>query len=198
MSAPLRPKPLHLFSISFKKLLAFTVVAWAAHLASVPNCAAQDLSIGAFTSTNYGDWTATGGAFMKGPASDGLLPRLEIENARDNQVASSEIDGDRPTGRLTSQEFKIARKYISFHIGGGDYEHHTCLNLLVTGKVVRSATGRRSDRLSPASWDVTQFLGQSARVEIVDEANGQGGHINVDQIVQTDRPERLPIVPTPL
>ena len=192
------PQPVQHLSISFKNLLAFTFLALVAHVVSLLSCTAQDLPIGAFTSTNYGDWTATGTAFIKGPASDGLLAQLEIENARDNRVASSEIDGDRPTGRLTSQEFKIARRYISFLIGGGDYEHHTCLNLLVTGKVVRSATGRRSDRLSPASWDVTQFLGQSARVEIVDEANGQWGHINVDQIVQTDTPERLPIVTMPL
>ncbi len=67
-------------------------------------------------------------------------------------MASSEIEGDRPIGTLTSPEFKIARKYISFLIGGGDYEHHTCLNLIINGKVVRSATGRRSDRLAPASW----------------------------------------------
>lgn len=136
----------------------------------------------------------TGTAFNLGPASDGLLARLEIENARDNRVASSEIEGDGPTGTLTSPKFRIARKYISFLIGGGDYERDTCLNLLINGKVVRSATGWRSDHLMPASWDVSQFPGQNAQVQIVDNASGDWGHINVDQIVQTDRPERLPVV----
>ena len=166
----------------------------AVNLICLATCRADDLPIGHFTSTNYGDWKMTGTAFEKGPASDGLLPKLEIENARDNRVASSEMDGDGPQGTLTSPEFKIARKYISFLVGGGDYERHTCLNLLVNGKLVRSATGRRSDRLAPASWDVSQFPGQSAQVQIVDEASGQWGHINVDQIVQTDNPERLPVV----
>ena len=140
----------------------------------------------------------TGTAFNLGPASDGLLSKLRIENSRDNRVASSEIEGDRPRGTLTSPEFKIARKYISFLISGGDYEHDTCVNLLINGKVARSATGWRSDRLAPASWDVRQFLGQGAQVQIVDEASGDWGHINVDQIVQTDKPERLPVAREPL
>src|SRR5882672_3857513 len=150
----------------------FNWLVLAINLAFLANCGADDLAIGHFGITDYGDWKKTGTAFNSGPASDGLLPRLEIENARDNRVASSEIEGDGPTGTLTSPEFKIARKYISFLIGGGDYERDTCLNLLVNGKVVRSATGWRSDRLVPASWDVSRFLGQAAQIQIVDAASG--------------------------
>src|SRR5260221_7567280 len=140
--------------IWLKNIYGLSLLALTARLCFVVNCRADDLPIGHFTSTNYRDWKVTGTAFNKGPASDGLLPKLEIENVRDNRVASSEIEGDGPTGTLTSPEFKVARKYISFRIGGGDYEHDTCLNLLINGKVVRSATGWRSDRLAPASWDV--------------------------------------------
>ncbi len=169
-------------------LLALTV-----HLGCFVSCRADDLAIGRFGSTNYGDWIVTGTAFNPGPASDGLLSKLEIENARDNRVASSEIEGDKPTGTLTSPKFKIARKYISFLIGGGDYERDTCVNLLISGKIVKSATGWRSDRLVPTSWDVSRFHGQTAQVQIVDEAIGDWGHINVDQMVQTDKPERTPV-----
>jgi sucrose-6-phosphate hydrolase SacC (GH32 family) len=140
----------------------------------------------------------TGTAFKSGPAMDDLLSKLKIENAADNRVASSEIEGDAASGTLISPEFKIARKYISFRISGGDYEHDTCLNLLINGKAVKSATGWRSNRLVPASWDVSPFLGQNAQVQIVDEASGDWGHINVDRIVQTDKPERLPVVTEPL
>ena len=181
-----------------KTIYGFSLLALTSHLGFLVNCSGEDLAIGHFSSTNYGDWTMTGTAFNLGPASDGLLPKLEIQNARDNEVASSEIEGDGPTGTLTSPEFKIARKYISFLIGGGDYERDTCLNLLIKGKVVRSATGWRSDRLVPASWDVRQFVGQTAQVQIVDEASGDWGHINVDHIIQTDKPERLPLVTEPL
>ena len=162
------------------------------------NCSAQDLRIPGFTGTNYGDWKTTGLAFRLGPASGDVLARLGIENSRDNRVISSEMEGDGPTGTLTSPAFKIARKYISFLISGGDYERDTCLNLLVNGTIVKSATGWKSDRLAPASWDVRRFMGQTGQVQIVDEASGDWGHINVDRIVQTDKPERLPVVTEPL
>jgi sucrose-6-phosphate hydrolase SacC (GH32 family) len=181
-----------------KQAFRFGLLAMTAQLGCLSVCQADDLTIGHFGSTNYGDWTATGTAFRPGPAADSLLPKLGIENARDNQVASSEVEGDAPTGTLTSPEFKIARKYISFRISGGDYERDTCLNLLIQGKIVRSATGWRSDRLVPASWDVSRFLGRKAQLQIVDAASGDWGHINVDHLVQTDTPERLPVVTGPL
>jgi sucrose-6-phosphate hydrolase SacC (GH32 family) len=174
-------------------LLAFTACL------SIQTCNAADLVIGDFKGANYGDWKVTGTAFSPGPVSDAaLLTKLEIENAGDHAVASSEIEGDQPTGTLTSPIFKIGRKYISFRIGGGDYERDTCLNLLINGKVVRSATGWRRDRLAPASWDVTRWSGQDAQIQIVDQASGDWGHINVNHIVQTDQPERLPEVTAPL
>jgi fructan beta-fructosidase len=154
---------------------------------------ADDLPIGHFGKTDYGDWKATGTAFQKGPASGELLNKLEIENASNASVASSEIDSDSPTGILTSPEFQISKPYISFRIGGGNYEIHTCLNLLIGGKVVKSATGWKSDHLAPASWDVRRWKGQTARIEIVDQATGDWGHINVAGIDQTDLPEEPPI-----
>lgn len=159
---------------------------------------AQDIVIGDFRGTNYADWKATGTAFNPGPAAGALLTTLEIENAREQRVASSEIEGDKPHGTLTSPTFKIARPYISFLIAGGDYERHTCLDLLVDGKIVRSATGWRSDRLVPVSWDMSRFAGKDAQIRIVDEASGDWGHINVAQIVQTETPERPPLAKEPL
>ncbi|MDB6110867.1 MAG: hypothetical protein JWR69_2617 [Pedosphaera sp.] len=169
-----------------------------AYLGCLVNAAAGDLVIGNFQGTNYGAWQLTGTAFNPGPAAESLFAKLEIENSLDKGVASSEIEGDAPTGTLTSPAFKIARAYIAFRIGGGDYEHHTCLNLLINGKIVRSATGWRSDRLGPASWEVSRFLGQTAQVQIVDEASGDWGHLNVEHIIQTDQPERLPEETEPL
>lgn len=173
-------------------------IAVAIYLAILVHCSADDLKVGDFKGTNYGNWKMTGTAFNPGPASGDLLPKLEIENSPDNSLASSEIEGDVPTGTLTSPEFKIARKYVSFLIGGGDYERHTCLNLIIHGKIVKSATGWKSDRLVPASWDVSRYAGQKAQVQLVDEASGDWGHINVDEIVQTDKPARLPVVTKPL
>lgn len=134
--------------------------------------AAQDIAISPFGQTDYGNWKATGTAFSKGPPVGQLLATLEIENVGGNVVACSEVDGDGPTGTLTSPEFKITRRYIAFRIGGGNYEFSTSLHLLIDGKIVKSATGWRSDRLAAASWDVSKFAGQTARLQIVDAASG--------------------------
>jgi sucrose-6-phosphate hydrolase SacC (GH32 family) len=160
--------------------------------------ASPDILLAGFEETTYGNWQSSGSAFRLGPAREAQLAQLEIEMARGHGVASSELEGDEPTGTLTSPQFKIERAYISFLIAGGGYEHHTCLNLLVGGKVVRSATGWNSDRLTPVSWDVRAFSSKEAQLQLVDQASGRWGHLNVDEILQTDRPERLPVVNQPL
>lgn len=160
--------------------------------------AADDIVIADFEDAGYGAWKTEGTAFSKGVPRNAQLRQLEIEGAHGNGVASSELEGDRPMGRLSSPEFKIERRYVSFLIGGGRYEQHTCLNLLVGGKVVRSATGWNSDRLAPVTWDVNPWSGKTAQIQIVDEAGGDWGHINVDHIIQTDKPETLPVVTGPL
>jgi fructan beta-fructosidase len=168
----------------------------AVHVTAAQNSA--DLSISDFEALDFGSWHATGTAFHRGPARDAALTTLEIENSHGRGVASSELEGDRPTGTLTSPAFRIERTYISFLVAGGNYERHTCINLLVNGKIVRSATGWNSDRFVAQSWDVRPWAGGHAQIQIVDEASGNWGHINVDHIVQTDRPERLPVVMQPL
>jgi sucrose-6-phosphate hydrolase SacC (GH32 family) len=162
-------------------------------------CAApDDIVIADFEGKTYGDWTATGSAFQHGPADGDLARKLDLENIRGNGVATTKIDGDGPTGTLTSPRFKIRRHYIAFLISGGRWEHETCLNLLVDGEVVRSATGANNTHLTPASWDVAALVGKTAQIQIVDRASGDWGHIDVDDILQTDKPERLPPPSLPL
>ena len=64
------------------------------------------------------------------------------------------------------------------------------MNLLVDGQVVLSATGPNtrpggSEFLNWENWDVKQYKGKTAVLQIVDDASGGWGHINVDQISQT-------------
>lgn len=158
----------------------------------------NDLSLCDFSGGGYGAWTKTGTAFDQGPATGNRLEKLQIVNAGTGTVISSELQGDQPEGTLTSPSFVIERDFITFRIGGGDYERHCCMNLLVDGQVVKSATGRQSDRLQPQSWDVRAWRGKSATIQIVDHAVGDWGHINVDCLVQTDHPERLPVATEPL
>ena len=96
-----------------------------------------------------------------------------------------------PTGKLTSPAFTIERDYIKFLIGGGGHKGKTCMNLLVGGEVVLTATGPNtkpggSEFLNWENWDVGKYNGKTAVLQIVDATSGGWGHINVDQISQSN------------
>ncbi|MBS1724335.1 MAG: glycoside hydrolase family 32 protein [Armatimonadetes bacterium] len=175
-----------------------SLLALACALVVAPQDRQGDIPVMDFRGANYGSWTMTGDAFQPGPASGDLLVRLEIVGVRDGRCISSEVEGDQPRGTLISPPITIERDFITFLIGGGDYERCTCLDLVVDGEVVRSATGRNSDTLAPQSWDVRAWRGKKAHIVVVDKASGDWGHINVDRIVQTDQPETPPVSVGPL
>jgi len=155
--------------------------------------AAEDILIADFEGKTYGDWTVTGEAFGPGPARGRLPGQMNnLGGYKGKGLVNTFYKGDGTTGTLTSPAFEIQRKYINFLIGGGMHPGKACVNLLVDGKVVRTATGPNdrpggSEALDWQSWDVSGLLGKTARIQIVDEATGGWGHINVDHIVQSDR-----------
>jgi len=145
-----------------------------------------------FEGDTYGAWTAEGTAFGTGPAKGTLPGQMTVEGFEGKGLVNSFFGGDGATGTLTSPAFKIERRFITFLIGGGGWEGKTCMNLLVNGKVVRTATGPNvnpggSEALEPGSWDVSDLAGNEARIQIVDRAAGGWGHINVDRIAQSDQ-----------
>jgi fructan beta-fructosidase len=162
--------------------------------------ARADVTISDFEGQDWGGWTTTGTAFGSGPIRGAArLASMDVAAYFGDGVASSEGAGDGPTGTLTSPSFTIQRDYIAYGIGGGDYERVTCLNLLVDGAVVKSATGRTTDTLQQGSWDVTAWNGRTAQIQIVDSSAGDTwGHVIVDRLVQTDVPLKLPETTQPL
>jgi len=151
-----------------------------------------DILLADFEGVNYGDWKTTGTAFGTGPARGTLPGQMPVDGYVGTGLANSFFGGDDSIGRLTSPQFKVERKYIHFLIGGGGWDGKTCLNLLLDGQVVRTATGSNidpggSERLQPGQWDVGEFLGKRVQLELVDNATGGWGHITVDQIVQSDQ-----------
>ncbi len=141
---------------------------------------------------------ASGTAFAHPYVSGEALRKLRIINEVDNQAITSEVDGDGPTGTLSLKPFVIDHDYLTFRIGGGDYEYATCLNLVIDGRIVRSATGRQSSTLMAQSFDLRPYRGKIATLELVDSASGDWGHINVSGIRQTDIPEVYPPADGPL
>ncbi|MBM4001058.1 MAG: glycoside hydrolase family 32 protein [Planctomycetes bacterium] len=151
----------------------------------------EDLLIADFESESYAPWIATGEAFGPGPASGTLPNQMPVSGYAGTRLVNSYRNGDGTTGTLTSPEFTIERDFITFLIGGGGHANATCMHLIVRGQVVRTATGPNtraggSEALEPSAWDVRELRGQKAVLRIVDEATGGWGHINVDQIAQTD------------
>jgi non-lysosomal glucosylceramidase len=143
----------------------------------------------------YGSWQVGGEAFGTEPATGTLPSQQTVSGFLGTGLVNTFLKGDATKGRLTSPEFPIERQFIAFLIGGGSQAGRTCLNLLLDGRVVRTATGRDAEQLAWQEWDVNEFAGRTARLEIVDDSTGAWGHINVDQIVFTDEP---PSARTPL
>ncbi|MBI5095914.1 MAG: glycoside hydrolase family 32 protein [Candidatus Hydrogenedentes bacterium] len=160
-----------------------------------------DLLVADFEGANYGAWTSTGDAFGVGPAHGTLPGQMEVTGFHGHGLVNSFQGGDAPTGTLTSPPFSIERRFINFLVGGGKFPGKTCIELVLDGAVVRSATGPNdspggSERLDWASWDVSELAGKNVVIRITDAATGGWGHINVDQIVQSDSKPPIPVVKT--
>jgi non-lysosomal glucosylceramidase len=142
-----------------------------------------------FEQSDYGGWIAEGEAFGKGPASGTLPNQQHVSGFKGKGLVNTYLGGDdRLQGRLLSPEFIIEWPWISFLVGGGNHPGRTCMNLVVDGQIVRTTTGRNREQLEPENWPVQEFLGRTARVEIVDRESGGWGHINIDQIEFRDQP----------
>lgn len=138
----------------------------------------------------YGDWKVSGDCFGSGPANGGLAGQQAVSGFKGNALVNTFLKGDATTGIMTSPEFQIDERWLSFLIGGGAHVGKTCVNLKVDGKLVYTATGKESERLDWVSWDVAKYRGKSGMIEIVDTATGGWGHINADQFVLGSSPAK--------
>ena len=153
-----------------------------------------DVIVATFEGEDYGAWTVEGEAFGNGPAKGTLPGQMHVSGYIGKGLVNSFYGGDDTKGKLTSPVFKIERNYLAFLIGGGGHPGLE-MNLLVGGKAVRTATGPNvgsgTEALEPMMWDVQEFVGQEARIQIVDDRTGDWGHINVDHIIATDTKPRM-------
>ncbi|MBW8042504.1 MAG: hypothetical protein FVQ85_21260 [Planctomycetes bacterium] len=143
-----------------------------------------------FEGPDYGDWKSTGEAFGPGPAHGTLPTQNPVSGFFGKGLVNTFLGGDGPDGTLTSPPFKISRKFINFLIGGGNHIGQTCMNLIINGKVERTALGKSNEKLEWSFWNVREFEGKTAKIQIVDRASGGWGHINIDQIELSDKPHK--------
>jgi uncharacterized protein (DUF608 family) len=141
------------------------------------------------TKLRYGqDGILSGPAFGKEPSKGTASGQQDVNGFLGKGLVNSfDPSGDGMTGTLTSPKFKLTKNYIQFLIGGGSHSGKTCINLLIDDKVVRTAIGKEIETLEWASWDIKEFRGKEAKIQIVDEETGSWGHINIDHIVMADK-----------
>ena len=139
-------------------------------------------------------WTATGGLVNQPVATGAIGGQQPVSGFEGIGLINTFTNGnDQAQGTLTSPVFTISKPYINFLIGGGNHPYPgnndaTAVLLLVNGKVVLSATGQNNETLNWVAWNVSQYVGQQAQIEVVDQNSGGFGHINADEFLAADNP----------
>lgn len=130
-------------------------------------------------SEHQGDWWLGLAEKYQGP----------VKGKKLGQNPGDLADGvDAPQGTLTSIEFKIIGETMNFLIGGGNRAWDTaepcCVNLVIDGKVERTATGNNTETMTRQEWDVSDLQGETAQLVVVDNSSGGWGHPNFDDVHQ--------------
>lgn len=147
-------------------------------------------------------WQFQGDAFNREYSHGSRKLRARVGRYEGKWFLTSVTENPKSVGSLTSPPFQIQKPFISFLLSGGSSETKLQANLIVEGKVTRTVTGNDSDIFEPVSFDVREFINKEARFQIIDNATSIWGHINLDQIVQTNQNKgkrtisNLPILPT--
>ncbi|RYL93840.1 glycoside hydrolase family 32 protein [Sporolactobacillus sp. THM7-4] len=69
-----------------------------------------------------------------------------------------------------------------------EWAKDTSVKLIVNGEVQRQSTGQNSENLDWTNWNVHDFIGKTARIEISDNGTGGWGHILADQFTLANKP----------
>jgi sucrose-6-phosphate hydrolase SacC (GH32 family) len=125
-----------------------------------------------------------GGAHRDGPEQRGI-ELGELERLGPGRPAGSDRRHRRQHGRLGPHQRRPVH-------GVGPRPRsrsraRPAVNLLVGGKVVRSATGQNSETLAWKSWNVAEFAGQQAQIQVADHNTGGWGHVLADDVVFSDQ-----------
>lgn len=139
------------------------------------------------------EWVMEGEAFLESPSSQALLRQGAIMGKQGLFFCNSAHDQASSVGKIISPEFEITKNYINFLIGGGYAPGKESVNLVINGKIVRSQTGNNSGGLQWKAWDVSDYRGMMANIEIVDMETEGAGYIYADHFMICDEPARTEI-----
>ena len=156
-----------------------------------------------FEGDSWGAWEVEGDAFGAGPPLLSDIPdyhKVKLKDWRGERFVCTHrspagedstnydpVGLDARTGRLLSPEFTIEHDYLHFLVCGGGDAQKTAVRLLVEDETVLSRAGSTDGVFRPASFNMSEWRGKQARVEVADEGGGSWGHIGVDHIVFSNR-----------
>ena len=153
---------------------------------------------------SWDGWTVEGTAFGTTPPQGATPGQQPLVNHSSAGLLNTYFDvsngqgSDATTGTATSPAFTIDSSYLNLLMGGGANPRPTggadggggsgatVVELVVDGKVVRSATGRNLEELNWQSWHVSDLKGKSAQIVVTDTATGGWGHILLDEVRASD------------
>jgi len=158
----------------------------------------DDIVFEDWSGADYGKWQVEGTAFGSGPIKKSDMPAYQgdvggdsdiVVNSHASAPGDTTVGRDSATGRLTSPDFIIQRNFILFWIGGGrkdELSPNLGLTLWLDDFAVMTAAGKNDNLMTLQSFDVREYQGRRARIEIVDDATGSWGNIGVGRIIFSD------------
>ncbi|MDD3079827.1 MAG: glycosyl hydrolase [Paludibacter sp.] len=128
-------------------------------------------------------WTVGQNPAFSGPVSLDEIDQSPTPNGFTGARFVNSFKGNEAKLSLTSPAFVINKKYIRLRVGGGNYIDDTYVGLYINGNRVLAETGENSGTLTQRTWDVSDYVGQTAEIRIVDNSIAGWGFIMCDEIV---------------
>jgi hypothetical protein len=133
-------------------------------------------------------WVGTGKAFEDWPSRSNWSGQGTLVGADGAFINTFHPSlGNAATGELSSTPLELVGDLLLFRLAGGEDAQNLRVELLVDGKVIYTATGRRGDQLSRRAWDISAFRGQRGVLHVVDASTAGWGYLAIDEIVQWQR-----------
>ncbi len=132
-------------------------------LATLAALADGDIILGNFEDGTYQGWSIEGDAFGNGPATGKIGKQREVTGFAGKGLVNTFLNGDKSQGVLTSPEFTVNRRYLTFLVGGY-WKNQTEVRVYVDGDMIDAKRGKNSDKLKGTVVDLREYqpLGEIA------------------------------------